>query len=102
MWIAHPRSLQVSKTFTTAETMLNARTVRQWITESLGKDAVARQALTLRVIRACEFMIGHMLPSVVTFRSGARSLVPCRPPTADLRCTEHQLLAALHLGVHLL
>ena len=30
----------VSKTFTTAETMLNARTVRQWITESLGPEAV--------------------------------------------------------------
>ena len=28
----------VSKTFTTAETMLNARTVRQWIIASLGKD----------------------------------------------------------------
>ena len=32
----------VSKTFTTAETMLNARTVRQWITQSLGQDAVSR------------------------------------------------------------
>ena len=30
----------VSKTFTTAETMLNARTVRQWIIASLGQDAV--------------------------------------------------------------
>ena len=28
----------VSKTFTTAETMLNARTVRQWIIASLGKE----------------------------------------------------------------
>jgi glucose-6-phosphate isomerase len=30
----------VSKTFTTAETMLNARTVRQWITQALGPAAV--------------------------------------------------------------
>jgi glucose-6-phosphate isomerase len=30
----------VSKTFTTAETMLNARTVRQWITQALGPEAV--------------------------------------------------------------
>ena len=28
----------VSKTFTTAETMLNARTVRQWLKSHLGKD----------------------------------------------------------------
>ena len=31
----------VSKTFTTAETMLNARTVRTWITSRLGEQAVA-------------------------------------------------------------
>eukprot|EP00793_Prasinoderma_coloniale_P001259 PRCOL_00005031-RA len=31
----------VSKTFTTAETMLNARTVRTWITSRLGEDSVA-------------------------------------------------------------
>lgn len=30
----------VSKTFTTAETMLNARTVRQWVAQSLGEAAV--------------------------------------------------------------
>lgn len=28
----------VSKTFTTAETMLNARTLREWISSSLGFD----------------------------------------------------------------
>lgn len=27
----------ISKTFTTAETMLNARTVRTWLTEQLGE-----------------------------------------------------------------
>ena len=30
----------VSKTFTTQETLLNARSVRAWLTESLGSDAV--------------------------------------------------------------
>lgn len=28
----------ISKTFTTAETMLNARTVRSWLTSQLGED----------------------------------------------------------------
>jgi hypothetical protein len=32
---------QVSKTFTTAETMLNARTARAWLTAALGPAAVA-------------------------------------------------------------
>lgn len=31
----------ISKTFTTAETMLNARTVRDWLVKKLGKRAVA-------------------------------------------------------------
>ncbi|KAK6938797.1 Phosphoglucose isomerase (PGI), partial [Dillenia turbinata] len=33
----------VSKTFTTAETMLNARTMNIWISASLGPEAVAKQ-----------------------------------------------------------
>ena len=37
----------VSKTFTTAETMLNARTVRQWITESLGPEAVRKHMVAV-------------------------------------------------------
>lgn len=37
----------VSKTFTTAETMLNARTVRTWITEGLGKEAVAKHMVAV-------------------------------------------------------
>lgn len=37
----------VSKTFTTAETMLNARTVRQWIIASLGKEAVAKHMVAV-------------------------------------------------------
>jgi len=32
----------ISKTFTTAETMLNAKTVRKWLVDDLGKDAVSR------------------------------------------------------------
>ncbi len=31
----------VSKTFTTAETMLNARTVRQWLKSHLGKQSTS-------------------------------------------------------------
>jgi glucose-6-phosphate isomerase len=31
-----------SKTFTTAETILNAKTVRQWVTSALGDDAVGK------------------------------------------------------------
>ncbi|XP_020092208.1 glucose-6-phosphate isomerase, cytosolic [Ananas comosus] len=37
----------VSKTFTTAETMLNARTLRQWITASLGPQAVAKHMVAV-------------------------------------------------------
>ncbi|XP_021900602.1 glucose-6-phosphate isomerase, cytosolic isoform X2 [Carica papaya] len=37
----------VSKTFTTAETMLNARTVRAWITSALGPSAVAKHMVAV-------------------------------------------------------
>lgn len=37
----------VSKTFTTAETMLNARSVRDWLTKSLGKKAVAQHMVAV-------------------------------------------------------
>jgi len=37
----------VSKTFTTAETMLNARTVRKWIISSLGEDAVKKHMVAV-------------------------------------------------------
>ncbi|KAI3433502.1 hypothetical protein D9Q98_003314 [Chlorella vulgaris] len=37
----------VSKTFTTAETMLNARTVRAWLTERLGQGAVAKHMIAV-------------------------------------------------------
>ncbi|XP_077224687.1 glucose-6-phosphate isomerase, cytosolic-like isoform X2 [Tasmannia lanceolata] len=37
----------VSKTFTTAETMLNARTLREWITTSLGSQAVAKHMVAV-------------------------------------------------------
>ena len=37
----------VSKTFTTAETMLNARTVRAWFTKSLGEAAIARHMVAV-------------------------------------------------------
>ncbi|KAL5976930.1 Glucose-6-phosphate isomerase, cytosolic 1 [Asimina triloba] len=37
----------VSKTFTTAETMLNARTLREWITSALGPGAVAKHMVAV-------------------------------------------------------
>lgn len=37
----------ISKTFTTAETMLNARTVRSWLVEALGKEAVAKHMVAV-------------------------------------------------------
>ena len=37
----------VSKTFTTAETMLNARTVRAWIRASLGEAAVSKHMVAI-------------------------------------------------------
>ncbi|MBN8525068.1 MAG: glucose-6-phosphate isomerase [Planctomycetes bacterium] len=37
----------VSKTFTTAETMLNARTARKWIVDALGETAVAKHMVAV-------------------------------------------------------
>lgn len=37
----------ISKTFTTAETILNAKTVRAWLVKALGKGAVARQMVAV-------------------------------------------------------
>lgn len=37
----------VSKTFTTAETMLNARTLREWISSSLGPQAVSKHMVAV-------------------------------------------------------
>lgn len=37
----------VSKTFTTAETMLNARTLREWISAALGPKAVAKHMVAV-------------------------------------------------------
>ena len=37
----------VSKTFTTAETMLNARTVRAWLIRALGESAVSRHMVAV-------------------------------------------------------
>ena len=39
--------LVISKTFTTAETMLNARTMRAWIVDALGSDAVAKHMVAV-------------------------------------------------------
>lgn len=39
--------LVISKTFTTAETMLNARTMRSWIVKALGEDAVAKHMIAV-------------------------------------------------------
>ncbi|WIA12882.1 hypothetical protein OEZ85_006503 [Tetradesmus obliquus] len=37
----------ISKTFTTAETMLNARTVRSWLTSQLGEESVAQHMVAV-------------------------------------------------------
>ncbi|PKA46476.1 Glucose-6-phosphate isomerase, cytosolic 1 [Apostasia shenzhenica] len=37
----------VSKTFTTAETMLNARTLREWISIALGPEAIAKHMVAV-------------------------------------------------------
>ncbi|XP_054815241.1 glucose-6-phosphate isomerase, cytosolic isoform X1 [Prosopis cineraria] len=37
----------VSKTFTTAETMLNARTLREWISSALGPSAIAKHMVAV-------------------------------------------------------
>jgi glucose-6-phosphate isomerase len=51
--------LVASKTFTTQETMTNARTARDWLTRALGDDAVARHfaALSTNSLAVSEFGI---------------------------------------------
>lgn len=48
-----------SKTFTTAETILNAKTVRQWVTSALGDDAVSKHmaAISTNLTATKEFGI---------------------------------------------
>lgn len=50
----------ISKTFTTAETMLNARTMRKWIVDKLGADAVEKHfvAVSTNVEGVTDFGIG--------------------------------------------
>ncbi|PSC67631.1 cytosolic phosphoglucose isomerase [Micractinium conductrix] len=46
----HPETtlvIVISKTFTTTETMLNARTVRTWLTAELGQEAVAKHMVAV-------------------------------------------------------
>jgi glucose-6-phosphate isomerase len=42
----------VSKTFTTQETLLNARTARKWLVDKLGEEAVAHHFVAVSVNRA--------------------------------------------------
>jgi glucose-6-phosphate isomerase len=44
---ARTLAVVISKTFTTAETMLNARTVRRWFVDMLGESAVARHMVAV-------------------------------------------------------
>ena len=52
-------AIVVSKTFTTAETMLNARSIRAWLVKSLGKKAVANHmvAVSTNLSAVAEFGI---------------------------------------------
>lgn len=50
----------VSKTFTTPETLLNAKLAREWLTEALGEDATERHivAISSNIDKALEFGVG--------------------------------------------
>ena len=47
----------ISKTFTTAETMLNARTVREWISGALGEAAIPKHMVavsaSVKLVQEC-------------------------------------------------
>ena len=50
----------VSKTFTTSETLANARSVREWLSNAIGKDAVLQLvAVTANPQRAAEFGVSE-------------------------------------------
>lgn len=73
----------ISKTFTTAETMLNARTCRSWLTAQLGAWH-ARSAACSRsnAASACGKRLWHVKPRVTVFALPA----PHRPRG---RCQAH-------------
>lgn len=52
----------ISKTFTTAETMLNARTLRNWIVNALGESAVPKHmvAVSTNIAKVKEFGIDEV------------------------------------------
>eukprot|EP00894_Picocystis_sp_ML_P003234 jgi/Pico_ML_1/53751/g4243.t1 len=72
----------VSKTFTTAETMLNARTVRTWITTELDALACGKSEIELRAESVPDHLIPHksftgnrpstsiLLPSLDAYTTG--------------------------------
>jgi len=56
--------LVISKTFTTAETMLNARTMRQWLWDHLGKDpeVVGKHMAAIASISSLEKVVEFGIP----------------------------------------
>uniref|UniRef100_A0A0D9WP04 Glucose-6-phosphate isomerase n=1 Tax=Leersia perrieri TaxID=77586 RepID=A0A0D9WP04_9ORYZ len=75
----------VSKTFTTAETMLNARTLKEWIVSSLGPDAVAKHMIAVSTnlesnVSVCSAVgvlplsLQYGFPIVQKFLEGAASI----------------------------
>ena len=94
----------VSKTFTTAETMLNARTVRAWIVSALGKEAVAKHMVAvstnLKVRSSAKrsgkrspiagtlswwLTLASTLPTHLPFGTGLVAATACAVPLASCR-----------------
>ena len=77
----------ISKTFTTAETMLNARTTRKWLVDTIDapeKDVVSHHmvAVSCNTPRCVEFGISHDRIFGFWDWVGGRYSVCCRTCTA--------------------
>lgn len=77
----------ISKTFTTAETMLNARSVRAWLVESLGEAAVSKHmvAVSTNLKLVKEFGIDPENAFGFWDWVGGRYSGGCRPASAQAR-----------------
>lgn len=80
----------VSKTFTTAETMLNARTVRKWLVDGIkgaAKEAIIRQhMIAVRYIRSVLIALCQNLSECCVCRCTIHSIRLILLPTLHFFC----------------
>ena len=89
-----------SKTFTTLETLTNAKSARDWLTGPLGERAVAQHfvAVSTNAEKVAEFGIDTANMSAVWLALDARSLASLRKLLSSLGAVEHEATAEVPAG----